>query len=77
MDHSTFEAADLIVDEIADKIDELLDSDDFAAAKGHPDKNKEARHVPRMSDEGVWTAINDSMPSVGLDANARLEEFVH
>jgi hypothetical protein len=31
MDRSTFEAADLSVDEIADKLDEHLDSDHFAA----------------------------------------------
>jgi ribosomal protein L32 len=30
MDRSTFEAADLVVDEIADKLDELLNSDHFA-----------------------------------------------
>jgi hypothetical protein len=33
MDRSTFDAADLIVDEIADKLDELLDSDHFAAIR--------------------------------------------
>jgi hypothetical protein len=33
MDRSTFESADLIVDEIADKLDELLDSDHFAAIR--------------------------------------------
>jgi hypothetical protein len=33
MDRSTFESADLIVDEIADKLDELLDSDQFAAIR--------------------------------------------
>jgi hypothetical protein len=33
MDRSTFEAADLVVDEIADKLDELLGSDDFAAIR--------------------------------------------
>jgi hypothetical protein len=33
MDRSTFETADLIVDEIADKLDELLDSDHFAAIR--------------------------------------------
>ena len=33
MDRSTFEAADPILDEIATKIDELLDSDQFAAVR--------------------------------------------
>jgi hypothetical protein len=33
MDRSTFESADLIIDEIADKLDELLDSDHFAAIR--------------------------------------------
>jgi len=33
MDRSTFESADLVVDEIADKLDELLDSDHFAAIR--------------------------------------------
>jgi ribosomal protein L32 len=33
MDCSTFEAADLVVDEIADKLDEHLDSDHFAAIR--------------------------------------------
>jgi hypothetical protein len=31
MDRSTFESADLIIDEIAAKLDELLDSDQFAS----------------------------------------------
>ena len=33
MDRSTFETADLITDEIADKLDELLDSDGFSAVR--------------------------------------------
>jgi hypothetical protein len=33
MDRSTFKAADLIVVEIADKLDELLGSDQFAAIR--------------------------------------------
>ncbi len=33
MDRSTFEAADLVVDEIAAKLDEVLDSDQFAAIR--------------------------------------------
>jgi hypothetical protein len=33
MDRSTFESADLIVDEIADTLDEFLDSDYFAAIR--------------------------------------------
>ena len=33
MDRSTFESADPILDEIADKLDELLDSDQFAAVR--------------------------------------------
>ena len=33
MDRSTFEAADPILDEIATKLDELLDSDQFAAVR--------------------------------------------
>jgi hypothetical protein len=33
MDRSTFEAADLITDEIAAELDELLDSDEFSAVR--------------------------------------------
>ncbi len=33
MDRSTFESADLVVDEIAARLDELLDSDQFAAVR--------------------------------------------
>ena len=33
MDRSTFESADLVVDEIANKLDELLDSDQFSAIR--------------------------------------------
>ena len=33
MDRSTFESADLVIDEIAAKLDELLDSDQFAAVR--------------------------------------------
>jgi hypothetical protein len=33
MDRSTFESADLIVDEIAEKLDELLDSNEFSAIR--------------------------------------------
>jgi hypothetical protein len=33
MDRSTFEAADPVVDEIAEKLDELLNSDHFAAVR--------------------------------------------
>lgn len=33
MDRSTFESADLVLDEIADKLDELLDSDQLSAIR--------------------------------------------
>jgi hypothetical protein len=33
MDRSTFESADLVIEEIAAKLDELLDSDQFAAVR--------------------------------------------
>jgi hypothetical protein len=43
----------------------------------HAQEQRVAEEVSRMSDDGIRSAVDDLVTTVGLDADERLEELVH